>query len=91
MHKHKSVACDGDCLLVAAKGRWQRSIAEDLAATGVIENPLRDLRGRAAASYRGRYERSLEDYIGRLKAAGVDLVCIPGPRGGRWAATWQLL
>ncbi|GIV64591.1 MAG: hypothetical protein KatS3mg045_1930 [Bellilinea sp.] len=61
------------------RGRWQLKLLLELASRGrVPASAARMLRGSAAA-FEGRYQRSLENLMGR---AGARLVL--GPRGGRW-------
>ena len=69
----------------APRGSWQLRVLLELARRGrVYASAERMLRGGAAA-YWGRYQRSLESLMER---AGARLV--PGPRGGRWAAYYEI-
>ncbi len=67
------------------RGWWQLKLLLELAqGHRVPATAMQIVRGRAAA-YAGRYQRSLENLMGR---AGAQLVL--GPRGGRWTGYYYL-
>ena len=79
-------------MLACAKGHWQREIVADLIRYGVIDNPIKELRG-SAKEYKYRYEESFSNLISRLEAeADVKVRIVQyGPRGGRWGAKYGIV
>jgi hypothetical protein len=68
------------------RGWWQLKLLLELAKHGrVAADAAHWVRGRAA-SYEGRYQASLDAVMSRAGARYV-----PGPRGGRWAAYYELV
>lgn len=73
-----------------ARGRWQREILAHLIAYGCVANPMSALAGRAR-SYAGRYRRSLDNLLRRLRDAGPwPLYRIVDRTGRVWYATRKL-
>jgi len=75
--------------LAQARGRWQVEQVR-LMLDGGCPSYARQLRGRAKR-YEGRYRESFTHLLARLRDAGVEVKRIPGPRGGEWGATYQIV
>ena len=88
----KGAAMNKEKMLACAKGHWQREIVADLIRYGVIDNPIKELRG-SAKEYKQRYEESFSNLMSRLEAdAGVKVRIVQyGPRGGRWGAKYGIV
>lgn len=59
-----------------------------------LDRPTRSfaqgLKGRAAR-YSSHYQTSFSNLLDRLRRAGVQVVRTPGPRGGEYSATYQIV
>lgn len=93
--KQFDIECDEmRCAVIScARGAWQREIANDLAWRRTIDNPLRDLRGRAK-DYYSSYARSFYSLRARiekaLEATRFELCREPGLHGGEWSASYYI-
>lgn len=72
-----------------ARGTEQRAKLRALLAGWAVTSTAYGLRGKAA-NYRQCYERSFDAMIERLHTAGYAVQMTPGPRGGKYAATYEL-
>ncbi len=77
-------------LVKCARGNWQYSIVSDMIRYGTIANPVSDLKGNAK-NYQGRYQKSFDNLLNRLKKSGCKIGVQRGIRGGMWGATFTLV
>lgn len=68
---------------------WIGSIWSDLLLGHVVASPMALLRGRAK-SYGGKYANAFRRMLKRAESAGYQIKRTPGPRGGEWAAKYEL-
>lgn len=76
--------------LTAARGNRQREFVRELLMGRPVHTLAYDLRGRATRYY-GRYLDSTYAVVERLRALGFNVVETPGPKGGRYSATYRLV
>lgn len=76
-------------MTLLARGVWQKNILSRLQDGERVLSPPNRLTGRAK-NYQGRYVRSFENMLARLRRAGYEVHRVPGPRGGEFLAEYWI-